>query len=99
MEKLLPIIVQLIGGAIGGNAAGALKNLRLDKVVATIAGIVGGIGGGQLADLTGLLEKVFGATAGTGAEIAGHGGASAIGGAVLAAIVGLIKKSMSKTPV
>jgi hypothetical protein len=93
MEKLLPLIIQIIGGAAGGNVIGALlKNVNLDKIVATI---IGGIAGGQLADLTGLLEQVIG-SAGGGAEMAGQGGASAIGGAVLTAIVGLIKKAMAK---
>lgn len=98
MGQLLPLIIQLIGGAAGGNVVGALlKNMNLSKVVATIAGIVGGIGGGQLAGMTGLLEKVLGATAGSGAEIAGNGGAAAIGGALLTAIVGFIKKAMDKS--
>ena len=96
MDKLLPIIIQIIGGAAGGNVIAALlKNINLDKVIATITGIIGGIAGGQLADVTGLLEKVLGATGG-GAEMAGQGGASAIGGALLTAIVGFIKKAMAK---
>jgi hypothetical protein len=96
MEQLIPIIIQLIGGAAGGNLVGALlKNLDLNKVIATIAGIVGGIGGGQLASLTGLLQQIFGEATGAGA-LAGHGVSSALGGAVLTAIVGLIKKAMAK---
>jgi hypothetical protein len=99
VEQLIPFIVQLIGGAAGGNVVGALlKNVNLSKLVATIAGIVGGIGGGQLASMTGLLEQILGASAGSGAEIAGQGGAAAIGGALLTAIVGFIKKAMDKTP-
>lgn len=74
-----------------------LKNVNLSKVVATVAGIIGGIGGGQLAGGLDLLEKVLGATAGSGAEIAGQGGAAAIGGALLTAIVGFIKKAMDKS--
>lgn len=97
MEQLIPLLVQLIGGAAGGNIVGALlKNINLSKVVATVAGILGGVGGGQLASVTGLLEKVLGATGG-GAEIAGQGGAAAIGGALLTAIVAFIKKAMDKS--
>lgn len=95
MEQLLPLIVQVIGGALGGNgAAAALKNVDISKVVATIAGVLGGVGGGQLADYAGLIEKVLGS--GTAGEIAGNGGAAAIGGALLTAIIGFIKKSMDK---
>ena len=95
MEQLIPLIVQVIGGALGGNGSAAvLKNLDISKVVATIAGILGGVGGGQLAEYAGLIEKVLGS--GTGGEIAGNGGAAAIGGALLTAIIGFIKKSMDK---
>jgi hypothetical protein len=97
MEKLVPILIQLIGGAAGGNIVGALlKNMNLSKVIATVSGIIGGIGGGQLADAMGWIDKIFGAGSGTVADVAGHGGASAIGGAVLTAIVAFIKKSMDK---
>ena len=49
METWLPIIIQLISGAIGGNAAGAaLKNQSLGTIGNSIAGIVGGGIGGQL---------------------------------------------------
>jgi hypothetical protein len=96
MEQLIPIIIQLIGGAAGGNVVGALlKNLDLNKVVATIAGIIGGLGGGQLAMLTGILEQLFGATAGGGAMV-GNGVSSALGGAILTAIVGVVKKAMTQ---
>jgi hypothetical protein len=95
MDKLLPVVIQLIGGAAGGNVVAALlKNLNLDKVVATIAGIIGGVGGGQLAGYLDLFEKIFGA--GTTGDVVGNGGASAIGGALLTAIVGFIKKAMAK---
>jgi hypothetical protein len=96
MDALLPLIIQLIGGAAGGNVIGALlKNLDLNKVIATITGIIGGIAGGQLADVVGLLDKIFGAS--QGADVAGNAGASAIGGALLTAIVGFIKKAMAKS--
>lgn len=55
MEQLLPLIIQLIGGAAGGNAVGLLKQLPIGKIIATIAGLVGGVAGGQLADLLPLL--------------------------------------------
>lgn len=97
MQTFLPIIIQLIAGAVGGNAASAaMKNLNLSKIIATITGLIGGVGGGQLADLLGLVEKMMGANAGTGAEMAGQGGAAAVGGALLTAIVGAIKKAMDK---
>jgi hypothetical protein len=95
MEQLLPLIIQLIGGAAGGNIVGALlKNIDLSKVVATVVGLIGGVAGGQLAGLSGILEQIFGATA-EGGQLVGHGASSAIGGAILTAIVGFIKKAMA----
>lgn len=93
METLLPLLVQLIGGALGGNAVGLLKKLDLSKIVATISGLIGGVAGGQLAGIMDLITKVFGEGAG---GLAGHGAASAGGGALLTLIVGLIKKAMAK---
>ena len=47
--NLLPLIIALVSGAIGGNiAGGALKNLSLGPAGISIAGIVGGGLGGQL---------------------------------------------------
>ena len=98
MEQLIPLLVQAIGGAAGGNVVGALlKNANLSAILRTVLGIIGGVGGGQLASLTGILASVLGEQAGTGGEIAGHAGASAIGGALLTAIVGMIKQSANKT--
>ena len=46
--SMLAIIIQLIAGAIGGNAAGAvLKNQSLGGLGNTIAGVVGGGLGGK----------------------------------------------------
>ena len=51
---LINLIIQLIAGAVGGNAAGAaMKNVNLGTLGNTIAGAIGGAGGGTL--LTALL--------------------------------------------
>jgi hypothetical protein len=94
MDKLIPILIQLIGGGAGGNIVAALlKNLDLNKAIATITGILGGVGGAQLADMMGWLEKIVGAS--QGGQYAGQAGASVIGGALLTTIVGFIKKAMA----
>jgi hypothetical protein len=94
---IINIILQLIAGSIGGNAAGAsLKNLSLGTAGNTIAGALGGLGGGQLLDL--LIPTLQGATGG-GADLGSvigqlvGGGA---GGAILTAIIGAIKNAMSR---
>lgn len=87
MESLLPIIIQLVSGAAGGNVAGALmKNLSLGTAGNSIAGIVGGGIGGQLLGMIGAggLDGIVGSLASGG-----------VGGAVVMAIVGVVKKAMS----
>ena len=55
MESLIPLIIQLISGAVGGNITGSLfKNLSLGSVGNSIAGILGGGLGGQLLSMAGL---------------------------------------------
>ena len=92
MNSLLPLVVQLIAGAIGGNAAGAVfKDKSLGALGNTIAGIVGGGIGGKL------LSYVLGGAAVQAAsgfdlaafieQLAGGG----IGGAVVMILVGIVK--------
>ncbi len=46
---MVPLIIQLISGAVGGNIAGAiLKNFNLGPIGNSIAGLVGGGLGGHL---------------------------------------------------
>ncbi|MGI9427174.1 MAG: hypothetical protein ACR2NM_00845 [Bythopirellula sp.] len=100
MAWLIPLIIQIVSGAGGGNLVGKiLKNIPISKILQTV---LGGVGGG----LGGLLLSVLGvdpAAAGDVAEAAGGmdmggvlgdvlgGGA---GGGLLVAIVGMIKKMM-----
>ena len=92
------LVVQLVSGAVGGNAAGAaMKKLSLGTVGNSIVGILGGGIGGQLLGMLGV--------GGAGDAAAGAGGmdmnailqsvaGGGVGGAVLMAIVGFIKQKM-----
>ena len=63
-EILINLIIQAIGGAIGGNAIGAtLKNMNLGPLGNTIAGALGGAGGGSI--LSALIPPRFRAPAWT----------------------------------
>lgn len=94
MENLLPLIIQLVSGAAGGNAAGSLmKNLSLGTVGNSIVGILGGGIGGQLLGMLGIAS-------GTGeldiAGIIGSIASGGVGGGVLMAVIGIIKKAIAK---
>lgn len=83
MQELL---IQLITGAIGGNAAGmAMKDKSLGTIGNTIAGLLGGAGGGKLLELINpqLVEGLVGQVAGSG-----------VGGAILMIVVALIKNKL-----
>lgn len=100
MEEYLPIIVQLVTGAVGGNVAGKLlKNLSLGTIGNTIAGLLGGGVGGQILGLLGLGAGVADAASGGGMDmsnILGSVASGGIGGGLIMAIVGAVKNAMSK---
>ena len=95
-ETLINLIVQLIAGAIGGNAAGAaMKNVDLGTLGNTIAGALGGAGGGTL--LTALLPILQGAAGNVDVgALLGQAVVGGVAGAVVTAIVGLLKNMMAR---
>jgi uncharacterized membrane protein YeaQ/YmgE (transglycosylase-associated protein family) len=91
MEALLPLIIQLVSGAVGGNVVGKIfSGLNLGTLVNSVAGIVGGGLGGTLLGLMGIAAAPSGAL--DLASIAGSIGSGAVGGGVLLAVVGFVKK-------
>jgi uncharacterized membrane protein YeaQ/YmgE (transglycosylase-associated protein family) len=96
------LIIQLVVGAIGGNAASkVMPDKSLGTLGNTIAGVVGGGLGGQILNsvLGGGMAPAAGAVASSGMDIgsiiqqvAGGG----IGGAVMMVIAGLVKGAMAK---
>ena len=91
MEALL---IDLIGGAIGGNLAGGLlKKLSLGTLWNSVVGIIGGGLGGQILGALGVMTSQGGLDIGS---IIGNIVGSGVGGGVLLAIVGLVKNAMKK---
>lgn len=93
--EYVPLLIQLISGALGGNVAGSLlKNISLGTVGNSIAGIVGGGVAGQI------LDQVFHTAVAGGAldpmsiitQVLGGG----VGGGVLMAIIGAIRGAVAK---
>jgi hypothetical protein len=95
MESLLPLLIQLGSGALGGNIAGKLMpQASLGMVGNSLAGVAGGGIGGQL-----LGTMLGGPAIGGGMDIAGIIGSVAsggVGGGVLMAIIGIVRNMMSK---
>ncbi len=88
-------IIQLIAGAIGGNAAGmALKKYSLGTLWNSVVGIVGGGLGSQVLGMFGL---AIGGGGGLDiASIVGQILSGGVGGGILLVIVGVVKKMLNK---
>lgn len=85
------IIVNLIGGAIGGNVAGAtMKDKTLGALGNTIAGAIGGTAGAWILQLVGVLHTMGMADVTIG-SLAGGAGVSAVSGGIITAIIGMLK--------
>jgi uncharacterized membrane protein YeaQ/YmgE (transglycosylase-associated protein family) len=91
------LLVQLIGGALGGNiVAAVIRNLNLGIVGNCIAGFIGGGVGGHL------LTTMFNLPAAAGAgeidpmAILGQVGSGAAGGAVLMIVLGILRSVLAK---
>ena len=96
MEMIINLIIQLVAGVVGGNAAGAaLKDYNLGGIGNTIAGALGGVGGGQLLQVA---IPAIAAAAGGNLDvwaIIGQIVGGGAGGAILTVIVGLVKSMMA----
>ena len=97
MSGLVPLLIQLASGAIGGNVAGSLmKNLSLGTLWNSVAGIAGGGLGGTI---LGMLGMGVDQTVGSGMDVSGILGSLAgggVGGGALMAIIGMVRNMMNK---
>ena len=97
MEAIIGLIIQLIAGAAGGNGAGAVfKDKSLGTTGNSIAGAIGGVVVAQI------IQRLTGVAVAPDAAAAVASGldigtiikgviSSGVGGAILTAIVGMIK--------
>jgi len=101
---MVSLLISLVSGVVGGNAAGAAMpaDKNLGAIGNSIAGLFGGGFGGYAMQALGLLAQVStqaSAAGSTGMDLTSiltNIGASGVGGAVLTAVVGLIKNAMNK---
>ena len=95
----MELIISLLSGAVGGNIAGALlKKFSMGTLWNSVVGILGGGLGGTIFSMLGL-----GGVAAAGASssldvtsILGSIAGGGVGGGVVLAIIGFIKKAMNK---
>jgi len=99
MEAILPIIIQIVTGIIGGQAVGAaIKQAAMGQLPKIISGALGGVGGAAI------LGSLLGGGAMDPAAMGGLGSAlnlenilgGAGGGAILTGIVGAVMNAMNK---
>jgi uncharacterized membrane protein YeaQ/YmgE (transglycosylase-associated protein family) len=93
--NMVGLLVSLISGAVGGNAAGAAMP---DKSFGTVGNSLAGILGGGLG--AALLQALGVMNAGTGgldiASIVGNIASGGVGGGVVMAVIAVIKSAMSQ---
>ncbi len=88
----MELLINLIGGAVGGNAAGAaLKNFSLGTIGNSIVGILGGGIGGQLLGSLGIMGGGDADSSLEMGSIASNVVGSGAGGGILMVVVGFIK--------
>jgi uncharacterized membrane protein YeaQ/YmgE (transglycosylase-associated protein family) len=97
---IINLLISLASGAAGGNVAGAaMPDKSLGTLGNTLSGILGGGIGGYLLQALGFLASSAAATGGTGLDIGSilaNVGSSGVGGAILMAVIGLIKNAAEK---
>jgi hypothetical protein len=105
MSGIIGLIIEIIAGVIGGNAAGAAaKNTSLGTAGNSIVGGIGGLILGQILAALGVGEPGMATTEGAAPPGAGFDVGALIGqvvgggagGAILTFIVGLIRNMMRK---
>ena len=91
------LLIQLVGGAAGGNIAGSLlKNSSLGGVGNTVAGGIGGLLGGNILNSALGVTKVAAASGLDIGTIISQIAGSGVGGGVLMVLVGLLKQIFQK---
>lgn len=91
MEAIIPLIIQLVSGGIGGNIAGIAKKLSLGSAGNSIVGAIGGLlaGQGMTHMITDSAQSMMGGTIG---QAVGSG----VAGIILTAIIGFIRNLLAR---
>ena len=91
MEQYLPLIIQAVAGAAGGNVAGFIRRSNsFGPLINSLLGAVGGVGAAQGLQAGGLMEQIV-ALVGGNANVAG-GVSGLVGGLVLPLVASFFKR-------
>lgn len=94
MEAILPWILSLISGAVGGNVAGAaMKDKSLGTLGNSIVGLLGGGMGGALLKWLGVAVTTAEASGFNVTQMLSNVAGGGVGGAILLAIVAMARKA------
>lgn len=102
MSSIIPLIISLISGLIGGNIAGTAmpEDKSLGALGNSIAGLLGGGAGSYILSALGAAGTAATSAAASGnldiSSIIAQIGSGGVGGAILMIIVGLIKGAVKK---
>lgn len=91
MQSIIPLIIQLVSGGIGGNIAGIARRLSLGSTGNSIVGAIGGLLAGQ-----GFTHMLTGSAQGMMSGYLGQAVSSGIAGLVLTAIIGFIRNLLAR---
>lgn len=93
--NIVPLLVSLVTGAVGGNAAGSIfKKLSLGTLGNSLAGILGGGLGGSILQTLGMGAGPSGSM--DMGAILGSLASGGVGGGAVMAVIGMVKKAMAK---
>mgnify|MGYP001202729792 FL=1 len=91
MEQYLPLIIQAVAGAVGGNVVGALRrNNSFGPLINSLLGAIGGVGAAQGLEVGGFMDQVL-ALVGGNANVA-SGLSGLLGGLVLPLVASFFKR-------
>lgn len=97
---IINLLISLVSGAVGGNVAGAaMPDKSLGALGNSLSGILGGGIGGYILQALGILASAAQTGGSTGLDIGSilaNIGSSGVGGAILMAVIGLIKNAAQK---
>lgn len=101
METLIPLIIQLFAGGLGGTIVGKLvRDISMGAKGNAVAGACGGIVGTFIAGTLPWLDRLVGSVEGVGrldtGALLGQGITGLVSGGIVMVVVGLVRDNMMK---